>query len=71
MLNKLFSFYIVIFIIAAFLTSCSSKKNTADKQPEKVAVMLQENAQTSKPNSDFMFSAEEMIYQLKKVYQAQ
>ncbi len=68
MLNKLFSFYIVIFIIAAFLTSCSSKKNTADKQPEKVAVKLQENDKNlKKPNSDFMFSAEEMNYQLKKL----
>jgi len=67
MLNKSFSFYIVIFIIVAFLTSCSSKKNTADTQPEKVAVKLQENDQTSKPNTDFMFSAEEMNYQLKKL----
>ena len=67
MLNKLFNFYIVIFVIGAFLISCSSKKNTVEIQPDTLSMTQQENDQDSKLNSDIEFSAEQMNYQLKKL----
>ena len=65
MLNKLVRFYIVIFVVSALFTGCSTKKETPIKSENINQVTNTSNEKTQ--SEDFNFSSQQLNYQIKKL----